>query len=718
MKKRTLIALGLAVSMMASTATAFAGEGGYVINENGQRVWVDDLDTYNPTTQTETGHYEVNEDGQQVWVEGTTTESSTDSTKETTSSSNAGTGKVDGAVDGTYTKSPVKGYAVQNENNCMVNVSEDPGVTGSHNGKTYCIIYEDGAKEFVRADKTTFIQGAPEVTKPTESADNSGNTGNTSSGVTVKNGIAVKSCPSQAEIKAYVKAHPFTDNKINWDAATYSVKPDPEHGVIGKLSAKSEQQYINYCNFARYCVGLPELKLNSDLSNKAMHAAALSHLAYKSGHFEIHNPTTRPSGLTDEQWEIGKKACSKSNLTVSSSKNYYKSTPAICQGFLMDGFSKIGHRITNFMEMEEVGIGLVNSAGAESYKWLDGYNKSSIVNEQYIAYPGVNFPVELMQERGGQIKEGNGMCNFTWSVSLGSDYTVSNPSNLKVVFEHSRYGKKVLNATSGTNSSNAVAYYTSKKLGGPGTVYFAPLFDADEGSDYRWKSFDIGDKCTVTLTGIEKNGQPATIKYTTTLFSVFGYDPIYKGNTGGDTNVTDPDEDDEYYDESYKPSISKPSPAPSVTVKKDATGDKVTTGSGTTSKTYSLTSVSKKYAKLMKAGSATTLTVPDTIKSKKTGKSYKVTAITTRVKKNAKLTSLTIGNNVTTIGTAAFYGNKSLKKIVVKGNLTSVGSKAFKGVPKTAKVYVYSTSKTKYNAVVKKLKAAGLTKNSFTYKAK
>lgn len=695
MKKRTLIALGLAVSMMASTATAFAGEGGYVINENGQRVWVDDLSTYQPTQPTEGGHYEVNENGQQEWVEGNNTSTETTNPVEESKLETKG----NGSTCGTYTKSTVKEYMVsQGNDGTMVTVKEDPEITGSHNGKMYIIVYNDGAREYIRNGKTSHIIEPSTTTEPTTSIGNSGNNENTSGGVTIKDGIAVKPCPSQAELKAYVKAHPFTDNKVNWDKATYKVKPDPANGIMGEVSDKSEQQFLNYLNLARMCAGLPEIILNDEASKEGQCGAAIGYL---NGNWS-HTPS-RPNGLTDTQWETGRVACRYGSLACWSN---FKSLVAAEQNLLSEGgySHTIGHRTAALGDFKQMGVGFVNGSCCvvKISKVFGKYmsasdNSAGIVNNDYFTFPSENFPVEFIQYQQSTFKS-NSTSDFPWSIHLGDNYTVSNASDVKVTFNHSRCGSKTISY--GTLNKKDEVHVSGK------VIYFVP--DLGKNSDGDNNCYDIGDKITVTVTGVNKNGSPATIKYTSNLFSVLGYTS---------TRVED-NEDDPVVEEPTKPSISKPNPAPSVTVKKDATGDKVTTGSGTTSKTYSLTSVSKKYAKLVKTGSATTLTVPDTIKSKKTGKSYKVTSITARVKKNAKLTSLTIGNNVTTIGTAAFYGNKSLKKIVVKGNLTSVGSKAFKGVPKTAKVYVYSTSKTKYNAVVKKLKAAGLTKNSFTYKAK
>lgn len=256
-----------------------------------------------------------------------------------------------------------------------------------------------------------------------------------------------------------------------------------------------------------------------------------------------------------------------------------------------------------------MGVGFVNGVGAEYYE----DETSPIVNSDYFTFPTKNFPVELMQKNGGQITEADGMHNFTWSVHLGDNYSISDKNSLKVVFTHSRYGTKTMAYSGSADSMNAVAYKY-------GAVYFTPLYDAPEGSEYLFKFFDIGDKCTVTLTGIEKNGQPATIKYTTTLFSVFGYDPIYKGNTGGNTNVTDPDEDDDNeYIEPDRPSISKPTKVTGVKAKAGKKYMTVSWKKAKNAKGYQVTYAANKSFKAAKKVTTTKTTAKlKKLKSKKT----------------------------------------------------------------------------------------------------
>lgn len=497
MKKKTLIAIGLMVSMLASTATAFAGTAG-------------------------TSEYIINENGQQEWVKGNI----------------AG----NGSTCGTYTKSTVKEYMVaQGNDGTMVTVKEDPEVTGSHNGKMYIIVYNDGAREYIRNGKTSHIIEPSTTTDPTTSTGNTGNsenTGNTSGGVTIKDGINVKPCPTQAELKAYVKAHPFTDNKVNWDKVTYSVKPDPENGVIGELSKKTKEQYLNYVNLARICAGMPEVTFNEDSSDRAQHAAALSYLADKNGHFEGHNPVTRPAGLTDKQWEIGKEACNSSSLYSITS---YKTIHQILAGFLREqGAGTIGHRLSTLSNAKSLGIGYVNGAAAEMKGMIpcgkyEINDTVDIVNNEYWTFPSKDFPIELIQ--AGNKFNSSKSSYYTWSITLGDNYSIPDKNNLKVVFNHSKYGSQTLNYSYGT--ADGVVHESCK------VVYFVP--NLGKGNYY-----DIGDKITVTLTGIEKNGQSATIKYTTTLFSVLGYTS---------TRVED-NEDDPTTTEPTTPSISKPKPTP------------------------------------------------------------------------------------------------------------------------------------------------------------
>ncbi len=114
-------------------------------------------------------------------------------------------------------------------------------------------------------------------------------------------------------------------------------------------------------------------------------------------------------------------------------------------------------------------------------------------------------------------------------------------------------------------------------------------------------------------------------------------------------------------------------------------------------------------------GNAKSITIPSTVTL--SGKSFKVTSIAPKAfKNNKKMTSIVIPAPVTAIGKYAFYGTIKLKKVTIYGNITKFGAKAFYSKTGKCKYIIYSPTKKKYNAMVKKLRK--VTNKAATFKWK
>lgn len=567
--------------------------------------------------------------------------------------------------------------------------------------------------------------------------------------------------PSEAEIQAYAKAHPFTDNKTNWDKTTFAIQPNTGKGIIGKISERSQQQALNYLNLARYCVGLPEVQLNDEYSNLAQHAA----FQIADSGVMSHNPTEKGSHMTDEQFELAKKGASHSNLYGGASDTPVEQVQSYLSDWNNASNSGVGHRLWCLGNIGKTGFGSVASGrkgGAamwalNRYSYSNNYADSCCIRD-YIAWPSQNFPVEFLSKdedyyNDSDVFYNTTACQYIWSCRLGSQYTIPDESKLKVVVKNQTTGKtySVTKATSISDrrkekgnwlqveKASGYGYWQSSESN---VIEFVPYlknclttcgayFEGfKEYTDKEDEWYRIGDQYEVTITGIQKNGAEAVIQYPVNFMSVLGQKA--QNNSNYETEKrnaleeraweifakTHPNE--EWYDNSnyiYDPIkdtiVKKPR-------KEDVAGDQIKTGAGNKGRTFKITSISKRTVKLVKlTGKETKVVVPDRVISAKSGKSYKVTSVGDNLLKgNKKITNLTIGKYVTTIGKAAFQNCRKLKNITVKGNLTSVQAAAFKGIPSKAKVTVYAADKIKYSKIKSKLQKTGLSKAKFNYKSK
>lgn len=296
--------------------------------------------------------------------------------------------------------------------------------------------------------------------------------------------------PTQEQIRAKYKEMNIDTSKSVTYTANYSTSAPY---AMGDISDFDRQNALNALNFCRYIAGLPaDVELKAEL-NKYAQAASLVNAANNGS---LSHAPSRPSGMSDELYDLGYYGSSKSNL--SSGRVNIASN--IINGYMPDSDSSnmpmVGHRrwILN-PSMKYTGFGNV---GRYSATYAVDKSRSETFVGDYIAWPPANMPMEVYK---------SSTSDYPFSVTLGNAYDKPDISKVTVDIRSAMLNKSWHLDKTCTGFSKYLNVENSG-YGVPKCIIF------------NVGMFSAGDTVTVTINGITKGGVSAPITYTVNFFEI------------------------------------------------------------------------------------------------------------------------------------------------------------------------------------------------------
>lgn len=288
---------------------------------------------------------------------------------------------------------------------------------------------------------------------------------------------------SQKDIQEYL-----TTQKVKPDAPTrYKVTPSLKSPYsAGALNDTDLRIALRTLNAVRYIAGIDaDVKLDASYNDQTQAAALINAVNGGLSHFP-----TRPSGMSDELYEMAAAGSGSSNIAYTSwdtNLGY-----AILHLWMFDGdfgnVDRVGHRrwILN-PAMKKTGFGLVQN-GEATYTAMYTFDNCFGESDYYgVAWPAQNMPVEYF----GNI--------YPWSISMGEPVDIS---KVKVTLTRKNDNKKW---TFSQNSTSGFFNVENSNYGQTGCIIFRP-----DGVIYK-----PGDKFSVQITGLTKK-----VAYDVNFFSV------------------------------------------------------------------------------------------------------------------------------------------------------------------------------------------------------
>lgn len=297
---------------------------------------------------------------------------------------------------------------------------------------------------------------------------------------------------SQEEIRAK-----FIGLGLNteWKKAEYAVQPSTKKPYsAGRLSDESLQQGLNMLNFIRYTAGLPDnVVLDEEYINYAQCASVVNAANGVLSHYP-----DRPSGMSDKMYNDARQGASSSNLGMG----YGSLAQSLAYGYMEDSDSgnidRVGHRRWLLdPSLKKTGFGFAGEFTA-TYVSGDEFDFGRSFSGEYVAWPPANMPMELYHSYSGR---------YAFSVSFSNEYDRNSLYDAVVTVKSQKTGKS----------------WTISRGGGGGT-YFSVNND-----NYGMSGclifdtgvmFESGDKVSVSVKGIRKNGKDASISYDVNFFTM------------------------------------------------------------------------------------------------------------------------------------------------------------------------------------------------------
>lgn len=294
---------------------------------------------------------------------------------------------------------------------------------------------------------------------------------------------------TQAEIIAWVKAHPFSTEK----KGGYTTKPKLKAPyAAGKPSKTNLQEGLNALNAMRYIAGLDaNVTLDENYNELAQAAALVNCLNGKTSHYP-----SQPKGMDAALYEKGCKGARSSNLYAMRSN-----IASAHVGYMDDSdptnIARVGHRrwILN-PAMGKTGTGYV-----EGFSATYAFDESNFgASQSNVVWPAQNMPLEYFE--GTELNMSSGFSSLpAWSVSTGE---VLDASEVKVTLTRKSDGKTWKFSKA---KADGDFYVENSLYGQQGCVIFRPK---------KLDDIEPGDRFRVQVTGI-----PQELDYTVNFFEIW-----------------------------------------------------------------------------------------------------------------------------------------------------------------------------------------------------
>ncbi|MGG4397573.1 S-layer homology domain-containing protein [Paenibacillus thiaminolyticus] len=269
----------------------------------------------------------------------------------------------------------------------------------------------------------------------------------------------------------------------------------------GTIKPEYIEDGIRAVNFVRYLAGLPDdVTANYSLADQQQAAALVNALNQQLSHYP-----TKPAGMDDSLYDLGKKGASTSNLYLGSPTLYDN-----VLGYMADSstsnIDRVGHRrwIINPV-MKQTMFGMTHAANNVAYASMyakDNSRPASEVQYNYIAWPSAGyFPEEVFN------------ATDPWSVSLNPEkYDKKRTDQIQVKLTRVRDGKEWGFNKSDNNKSGKYFNVETSSYGVPFAIVFRPDGIGDFAPDEAFK---------VEITGLYTvEGSPDKVKFTTMFFKM------------------------------------------------------------------------------------------------------------------------------------------------------------------------------------------------------
>lgn len=292
---------------------------------------------------------------------------------------------------------------------------------------------------------------------------------------------------TQAEIIAWVKAHPFDIEKDRG----YAVKPKLKAPYApGKPSKTNLQEGLNALNAMRYIAGLDaNVTLDETYNELAQAAALVNHINGKTSH-----SPSQPKGMSKALYDKGYQGASSSNLYPGRSN-----IASAHVGYMDDSdptnIDCVGHRrwILN-PTMGKTGVGYV-----EGFSATCAHDESNTdATQSNVVWPAQNMPLEYFE--GTILNESPGFSSLpAWSVSTGE---VLDASEVKVTLTRKSDGKKWKFSKA---KADGDFYVNNTNYGLSGCVIFRPknLAEIKPGDNFRVQVMGIPQELDYTVNFFE-----------------------------------------------------------------------------------------------------------------------------------------------------------------------------------------------------------------------
>lgn len=255
-----------------------------------------------------------------------------------------------------------------------------------------------------------------------------------------------------------------------------------EQLLAAKKGAGVQEEYLQRLKQYRYICGVPfeNLQWDDELANLARHASLVDAKLNKLTHTPEH-----PAGMSDEEYELGKKGAGESNLFMGITK-----ASACVDGWMNDSdknnIDRVGHRRWCLNPaMLKTGFG---TSGNYAAMYAFDVSNPAVPDWDYVCYPARGYmPVQLFGNR------------HAWSVSLNTS-KFATPKDVKISIQP--VNEK--NEPAGAPLKLDYQHIESSGFGSGTAIIFRPE-TLDLAVDARYK---------VEISGLSKSsGEAAVLKY-------------------------------------------------------------------------------------------------------------------------------------------------------------------------------------------------------------
>ena len=324
-------------------------------------------------------------------------------------------------------------------------------------------------------------------------------------------GISVNT-PSQSEIIQFIRNHPTyigTNTKVTYDEVPSVRAPYS----AGKVNQKFLTEGLNGLNNVRFIAGIPaDVALEPDFTELCQAGSVVN-----AGNNRISHTPSKPAGMSDELYNEGCQGTGRSNLA----QGFALLSSSIVFGYMNDGDASnievLGHRRWAINPaMGVTGFGFTPNDFSSMYSFDDSRGLES--KYAVTSWPAQNMPVEYFG------------AGYPFSLSLSEDFDKLSRGSVQVKMTRASDGKVFYFNNQSSNSVDSTDYFNvnNEGYGQPRCIIWRPDVS----------SYKSGERYSIEVTGVKKNGRAYPISYNVNFFSLNGTNSNNGSGNGNSTYIT------------------------------------------------------------------------------------------------------------------------------------------------------------------------------------